>query len=340
MRVGGLERTCLRFAWLLRLVFFLGLLAAPSTGFAQRVEIQHEGRSYIDLATGGARFGMKAYWLKGRQTFRLRSEWTTIDLGKGKRMLYLNRLPIYLGFPAIESGGRLYMARADYQHVLQSILTPQAFDGKPELRRIVIDAGHGGRDGGATNDAYKLYEKDLNLDVALRLRSMLESAGYEVVMTRDSDVFIPLARRPQIANRANGDLFISIHFNAAGSSTAEGFETFAMTPQYQASSKFSKPGRGDSARYSANKQDPWNTLLGYHVQRALVGRVGGPDRGLKRARWVVLRGLDCPGVLVELGFLSNPATAQKLRTAVFRQRLAQGLYDGIVLYGRRLQRIP
>jgi N-acetylmuramoyl-L-alanine amidase len=168
------------------------LATAPSISSAQRVQIQHDGRSYVDLATAGARLGMKAYWLSGNKTFRLRSQWTNIDIGKGKRVLYLNRIPIYLGFPTIESSSRLYMAKADYQHVLQPILTPQAFPKKPALRRIVIDAGHGGKDGGAKNDAYRLHEKDLTLDVSRRLKSMLERRGYEVVMTRDSDVFIPL----------------------------------------------------------------------------------------------------------------------------------------------------
>ena len=316
------------------------LVATPSMTTAQRVEIQHEGRSYIDLATAGGRLGMKAYWLSGHKTFRLRSQWTNIDIGKGKRVLYLNRIPIYLGFPTLESNSRLYMALADYQHVLQPILTPQAFPEKPALRRIVIDAGHGGKDVGAKNDAYRLLEKDLTLDVSQRLKSMLERRGYEVVMTRDSDRFIPLDRRPKIANRAKGDLFISIHFNAAARTTAEGYETFALTPQYQASSKYTEPGRGDSRRYNGNDQDPWNTLLGYHVQRSLVQTMGGTDRGLKRARFLVLKHLDCPGVLLELGFVSNPETAQKVRSATFRQSLAQSLYDGIIQYHKRLQRIP
>ena len=340
MRVGAHQGSNLRFVFFCRLYALVFLLAASSAVAAPRIEIQHEGRSYIDLATAGGRLGMKAYWLKGYKTFRLRSQWTNIDIGKGKRILYLNSLPIYLGFPTLESSGRLYIAKADYQHVIQPILTPQAFSEKPRLRRIVIDAGHGGKDVGAKNDAYRLYEKSLTLDVARRLKSMLQRSGYEVVMTRDSDAYIPLERRPQIANREKGDLFISIHFNAAGSSSAEGFETFALTPQYQASSKYPKPGSRDSTRYDGNDHDPWNVLLGYHVQRTLVQKVGGPDRGLKRARFLVLKHLDCPGVLVELGFVSNPSSAQKVRSAVFRQMLAQSLYDGIVRYGNRLQRIP
>lgn len=321
--------------------FLVLLLSAPSAALlAQRVEIKHEGRVYVDLATAGERFGMQAYWLRGYKTFRLRSQWTTIDVGKGSRILYFNRMPIYLGFPTHPSSGRLYLAKADYQHVLQSILTPQAFAGKPGLRRIVLDPGHGGKDPGAQNAAYGLREKHLALDVALRLKSMLEGSGFEVVMTRDRDVFIPLERRPQIANRARGDLFISIHFNAVASATPAGLETFAFTPQYQASSKFPKPNRRDNRRYPGNDHDPWNTLLGYHLQRAMTQRIGGEDRGLKRARWSVLRPLECPGVLVELGFVSHPGTAQKLRRAVYRETLAQSLYDGIVAYQKRLQRIP
>lgn len=340
MRVGTHQAGCIRFAVHFRCLLLLLVLAYPSLSQAQRYEIQHQGRSYVDLATVGGSLGMKAYWLRGFKTFRLRSQWTDIDFIKGNRVLYLNRVPVYLGFPTVESGGRLYLAKADKQHVLQSILAPQVFRDKPRLRRIVIDAGHGGRDSGAKNDAYRLYEKTLTLDVARRLKTMLERAGFEVVMTRNSDVYIPLERRPQIANRENGDLFVSIHFNAARRTTAEGFETFILTPQYQASSKFSKPGLNDNIRYDGNDFDPWNALAGYHIQRSLVKRAGGPDRGLKRARFLVLKHLDCPGVLVELGFISNPSTAQKVRNAVFRQTLAQSLFDGIVTYGNRLRRIP
>ena len=311
----------------------------PSISFSQRVEIQHDGHTYIDLATVGGGLGMKAYWLSGHKTFRLRSQWTNIDIGKGKRLLYINRIPIYLGFPTLELNRRLYISKADYQHVLQPILTPQVFPEKPLLRRIVIDAGHGGVDSGAKNDTYRIHEKDLTLDVSQRLKFLLERAGYEVIMTRDSDVFIPLERRPQIANRERGDLFISIHFNAADRTTAEGYETFTLTPQYQASSKYSAPGKNDNRRYDGNNQDPWNTLLGYHVQRSLVQTMGGTDRGLKRARFLVLRHLECPGILLELGFVSNPETAKKVRSATFRQSLAQSLFDGIVQYHKRLQRI-
>lgn len=302
-------------------------------------QIQIEGKPYVDLTTVGKSFGMQPYWLQGYKTFRLRSKWTTIDVGKDGRLLYINRLPIYLGFPTVESKGQLFIASADYQQVLQPILTPQVFKDRPGIRRIVVDAGHGGKDSGARNDAYGLLEKNLTLDVARRLKALLERSGFEVVMTRDSDVYIPLAQRPKVANRAKADLFVSLHFNAAGSTTASGFESYALTPQYQASSKYPRPTSRDAKRYPGNDQDPWNALITYHLERSLVQGLGGPDRGMKRARWAVLKDLECPGVLTELGFVSHAETAKKLRSPAFRQTLAQSLYEGIVAYRKRLQRI-
>ena len=205
-------------------------------------------------------------------------------------------MPVYLGIsrqgiagPAVcRAGGLSACASIDLN-------TTQQFRPRPGLRRIVIDAGHGGKDSGACNESHAQQEKQLTLDVASRLKRMLEQVGYEVIMTRTSDVYIPLDQRPAMANRADADLFLSLHFNAAASSAAQGFETFALTPQYQASSKYSRPSTRDNTRYQGNAQDPWNTLAAYHVQRALVRRLGGPDRGLKRARFLVLKHLDCPG---------------------------------------------
>lgn len=320
------------------LVFFLLLAVSPPLR-AQSVELRHEGRDYIDLATAGGRLGMRTYWLRGRETFRLRSQWTNIDFGKNDKRVYLNKIPIYLGFPTLVSRERLYLSKADHQHVLQSILTPQLFSDSPGLDRIVIDPGHGGADSGALNDTYGLDEKTLNLDVAERLERLLRDAGYDVVLTRDSDVFVPLERRARIANYEKADLFVSIHFNAAGNTQASGIETFILTPQYQASSKYAKPMQRDNLRYTGNDSDPWNALVGYHVQKALIQGVGAEDRGLKRARFLVLKHLECPGLLIELGFLSHAPSAQRIRTAGYRQSLAESLFDGIRAYHHRLDRI-
>lgn len=314
------------------LSFFMPVSAAAR-------QIQVAGKSYVDLESVGQYLGMQAYWLKGHKTFRLRSQWTTVDVAKNSRMLWINRLPIYLGFPTVVSEQRLYLSQADFRHVLKPLLTPQVFEASPAVRRIVLDAGHGGKDSGACNHTYGLMEKDLALDVTRRLKALLEGADFEVVMTRDRDVYIPLGQRPQIANRAKADLFVSVHFNAAASTAASGFESFALTPQFQASSKYQRPTGKDAIRYPGNEYDPWNALITYHLERALVQRLGGPDRGMKRARWAVLKNLECPGVLTELGFISHAETARKLRSPTYRQMLAQALFEGIVAYRKRLQGI-
>jgi N-acetylmuramoyl-L-alanine amidase len=315
------------------------LLWSGASAWSQGKVLKVEGRDYLDLATAGARFGMEAYWLKGHETFRLRSQWTTIDFRKNSRVASVNRVPVTLGFPTEASGGRLYLSEADHRHVLQPILTPQAFADPPDLRRIVLDPGHGGSDSGALNQAYGLKEKDLTLDVALRLARMLRAAGYEVVLTRETDRFIPLEQRTRIANYERADLFLSLHFNAATNAQAAGYETFVLTPQYQPSSSTVKPGRRDAERFRGNDQDPWNALIGYHVQRSLVSGHAGPDRGLKRARFLVLKHLECPGALLELGFVSHPQSAQRIRQASHREELAQSLFDGVRAYHQRLRRI-
>ena len=112
-----------------------------------------------------------------------------------------------------------------------------------------------------------------------------------------------------------------------------------MTPQHQPSTKKPKPTDEDAERFPGNSNDPWNMLAAYHVERALIQGIGGPDRGVKRARFLVLREIECPGVLVELGFLSHLETVRKVRSADFRQLLARSLYQGILAYRDRLQRI-
>lgn len=338
MRVEALQLCASRLVFRSGLISWLIVLACFSMCLPT-MKGQGGTREYVDLGAVASHLGMKSYWLSGLKTYRLRSQWTTIDAAKNSKAIKINDVPVYLGFPTREWQGGLLITKADYEKVLLPILVPQAFGNSPSLKRIVIDAGHGGRDDGASNPAYGLKEKELTLDVSRRLKELLERAGFEVVMTRDSDVYIPLEQRPQVANRAKGDLFLSLHFNAAGSASAAGFESFALTPQFQASSKFAKPTSHDNISYNGNRLDAWNTLVSYHIQSSLVKRMGGPDRGLKRARFLVLKHLECPGVLLELGFVSHPETAQKLRTAAFRQTLAQSLFEGILAYGNRLQRL-
>lgn len=301
--------------------------------------IESDGLQYIDLVTVANRLGFKSYWLADNKTFRLSAPNLVVDANAQSRKIYINGMPLYLGFPTLFSNNQLYLSFVDLNQTLLPLQNPRAFGDVPNCKRIAIDAGHGGKDHGATNSSLGLSEKALSFDVARRLQQLLLKGGFEVVQTRREDVYIPLENRAIHAEQRSADLFISIHFNAAESKEAYGYETFALTPQFQASTRYTKIDANDAISFDGNHQDPWNILLAYFVQQNLVDHMGGPDRGIKRARFKVLKDLRCPGVLVELGFLSHRSSAKRLLSKMHRQRLAQSLYDGIIAYQKRLRQI-
>jgi len=168
---------------------------------------------------------------------------------------------------------------------------------------IVIDAGHGGFDRGGI-PGQPVGEKNLTLDVALRLKPKLQAAGYRVVMTRDSDVFVPLPSRVAIANAYRNAIFICIHFNSATRTGADGIETYYY--------------RRDSASLAAN------------IHRNVIAGAPSENRGIRRRGYYVLRKTAIPGVLVECGFLTNPAEARLAQTIAYRDKLAEEITRGIM----------
>jgi N-acetylmuramoyl-L-alanine amidase len=171
-----------------------------------------------------------------------------------------------------------------------------------QSQTIVIDAGHGGFDRGGV-PGQRITEKDKTLDVALRLRRILQAEGYRVVMTRESDVFIPLGTRTAIANRYRGASFVSIHFNCAPRVGANGIETYYY--------------RSDSASLAAA------------IHRNVVSISPSENRGIRRRGFYVLRRTAIPSVLVECGFLTNPTEGRLALSADYRQRLAEQIARGI-----------
>ena len=171
-----------------------------------------------------------------------------------------------------------------------------------QSRTIVIDAGHGGFDRGGV-PGQRISEKDKTLDVALRLRRLLTADGYRVIMTRDTDVFVPLPTRVAIANAHPGATFVSIHFNCASRAGANGIETYYY--------------RSDSASLAAS------------IHRNVVSGAPTENRGIRRRGFYVLRRTAIPSVLVECGFLTNPTEGSLAQTGDYRQRLAEQIARGI-----------
>jgi N-acetylmuramoyl-L-alanine amidase len=223
------------------------------------------------------------------------------------------------------------------------------------IARIVIDPGHGGRDPGAA--AHRVTEAELVLDVALRLEKLLQKErGMDVVMTRRTDVFIPLEERTAIANKAGADLFLSIHANASENRKASGVETyylnFASNPEAEAvaARENSASGRTMHALPEILRAIALNDKLDESrdfaelVQRSMTRRLRAQNGnlrslGVKRAPFVVLIGASMPSVLAEISFVTNKEEAALLRTGAYRQRIAQALFDAVTQYQRSLKKV-
>jgi N-acetylmuramoyl-L-alanine amidase len=175
-------------------------------------------------------------------------------------------------------------------------------EGSRPSTTVVIDAGHGGYDRGGIA-GQRVDEKTMNLDVALRLRSVLQSYGYRVVMTRDRDVFIPLGNRVAIANSYRDAIFVCIHFNATPRRSASGIETY----------------------FYSSQSLPLASAIHYYV----AGGAPSANRGVRRRGFFVLRRTTIPSVLVECGFLTNPTEAQYAQNSAYRQKLALEIAHGI-----------
>jgi N-acetylmuramoyl-L-alanine amidase len=167
---------------------------------------------------------------------------------------------------------------------------------------VVIDPGHGGFDRGGI-PGQRVAEKNIALDVAVRLREKLRRDGYRVIMTRESDIFVPLPVRAAIANSYRNAIFICIHFNSAGRSGADGIETYYY--------------RREAAKLASD------------IHKNVIAGAPSENRGIRRRGYYVLRKTTIPGVLVECGFLTNPAEARLALTSDYRDKLADEILRGI-----------
>ena len=315
-------------------LILLGLL-----GSAPLQALRLNETDYGDLRSIAGRLGMDEKWIERGERMELSSEWTRMRFEADRREFTLNGYRIHLGFPVAAHKGRLFLAESDYRQHLQPILTPQVFGRPPELTHIFLDAGHGGDDPGAENTALGLREKSLVLDLSRRLARRLRAEGYRVTLSRDHDRFIALGDRPRLANEAGADLFLSIHFNASVKPDVAGLETFAFTPPHQPSTARKALHSSDRRTYPGNANDPWNTLLGYYLQTRLVDALKAPDRGLKRARFRVLRDLQMPGLLLEAGFISNDTEGRNIGSAAYRNRIVEAILAGLLTYERTAERL-
>jgi len=287
------------------------------------------GRNYVYLPDVARYYGMK--YSTGDKTV-LFSNYSRMIFITDKKHCYINGIKVALLFPTIKYKSYSCISSMDFLKTIDPIMRHWALR-KHKPGKIVIDPGHGGKDNGASGKIY--HEKNIVLSISRKVVSLLKHIGYKVYLTRNSDTFVDLKKRPALAKRVNADMFISIHANKAANKSVKGAESFCMAPA-GTSSTYSR--KTNSKSYPGNKNDANNIALSYWIQRSLVGKTKAVDRGLKHARFMVLKESSCPAVLVEVGFLSNAKEEKILGTKAYQWKIARGIVQGILRYHYQLKR--
>jgi N-acetylmuramoyl-L-alanine amidase len=304
---------------------------------------------YVDVREVAKRHGLKTEWLAPGKTMQLSAPGgPRLRFDDRERDFRYDGLRVFMSAVVVSERDTLWVGKSDVTSLLAPLLRPADFLAKlpaapPKL--IVLDPGHGGTDPGKQNPRLKLNEKDMALDVAQRLKLLLEKAGYRVKLTRESDTrfsnnpVVDLQKRAAFANDADADLFLSIHFNAVeprDAARVTGTETYVMPPQFALSTADVRPDEMTNRAYPGNRHDTANLLLGAHLHRQFITGLGQSDRGYKRARFSVLRFIEAPAALIEAAYLSNDTEAARIGQPEFRQKIAEAIAKGVADYAAQL----
>lgn len=316
---------------MVRVLTFLLLLlcCSPITRAADWTVRQVGGRDYLTMRNVAEFYGLKQIQQTEKEFFAS-STTRSLRAVRGSDEFYINNLKFILSYPAEDSGGEICISRMDLVKLIEPVMRPSKIKNAEPIETVVLDAGHGGHDTGAMS----IYgpEKAFALDTVLRAKALLQAAGFRVVLTRDGDYFVPLHDRTKIANQNRRALFISVHFNHGGMGT--GVEAYTLAPRGVPSMMSDGPSVSDLVECPGNARDAENMALATASHAALVIRTRMPDRGLKRARFVVIRDIQIPGVLIEGGFQSNPYDAKMIASPLYRQMLAQSILQAVENYRR------
>src|SRR5215475_11162894 len=316
------------------LAFVFGSLALGSriavvAGEWQVIKVN--GHDYLSVDNISKFYGLPAEVVPSGAKIQTDTVDHPLEFVSGSREAVINGARSWLCFPVIEQGGKSLVSRTDVAKTIEPLVRPHRIPNVGQVQTVVLDPGHGGHDKGQVS-RYGA-EKDFALDVARKLRPILQAKGLRVVMTREGDYFVPLEVRAQIANRARDAIFVSIHFNASGDDPdASGFEIFSFTPRGAPSTS-----EGTVAASSVNMQpgssvDAQSLALSACIYHSLLGHLREFDRGIKRARFAVLRLTKVPAVLIECGFLTERGESKLISNKDWRAKLAGAIGIGIENY--------
>ncbi|MFA5146781.1 MAG: N-acetylmuramoyl-L-alanine amidase [Candidatus Omnitrophota bacterium] len=317
---------------------------------------------YVPLTRLCDTYGLRCAWDQFTSTAVIERNGKRVVVRAGSKVGLVNGEERSLEKPVLITGGTAFVPVSFVKSSFGEIISvqpppPVEVRRKFSIRTVVVDAGHGGKDRGATGRRLRLKEKDLTLAMAKKLRDRLEANGIRVIMTRSDDTFIPLPRRAEIANRAGADLFVSVHVNASRSRSLRGFECYYLSNATDdnaravaalenaplsmeegtmlAHSKALDKTLWDMA-LTENRQESAE-LAGY-ICKAVGDSLAMKDRGTRSARFYVLKGTRMPAVLVEMGYISNRYEELKLKDGQYVDKMIDAVTQGILSYKREFER--
>ncbi len=339
-------------ASVLLLAVFCGCASAPRKGGVQSYTIS--GATYFSLASLCDLNNVKWEYDLLARTAVLNKGAHRINIQAGGKNIFVDGSSKQLNEPVDIYRGALVVP-AQFRQLLEALLSSSA---APEaisfynIKKVIIDPGHGGKDPGALG-RNGLHEKDIVLDIAARLSRILREYGVQTVLTRSTDKFIPLEKRAALTENSQADLFISIHANANKSRSLSGFEVYSISPEvsdYKRALNSAKNSSLDLSKLSlassslSLKAILWDMIYTYNrgesiqlsqdICQAIGNSVDTRIIGVKNANYCVLRGACIPAILVEVGFISNSKEEQFLNSPGYRQKLAEGIKAGIQNYAK------
>lgn len=307
----------------------LVLFAALHAASAQWNITLHEGRRYVPLEDVTTFYKLNPPGISGN-SFTLTGQGRTIRGTAGGREVYINNVKYVLCFDIVSKGGRLLISAMDVTKIIEPVMRPGKIKNATAVRTVILDAGHGGHDSGAKGPLGA--EKEAALDVVIRAKKLLEENGFNVRLTRMTDVFIPLEKRPAMANKYPNAIFVSVHFNKSNIGGASGIETYALAPRGVPSMDEENLSYSDFKPYPGHQRDSENIALATAMHSSLLRHLRLYDRGIKRARFVVIRDIDIPGVLLEGGFMNHPLDARQISNSAYRDAFARAILEGVNRY--------
>ena len=293
------------------------------------------GHSYVALTDWAQANGLKANWSQRGAEIIVANNGARLVFDVDSAQAAINGVNVRLSFPVANVKGAPYVAQLDLDKTIRPLLFPTRYIQPEKITTICIDPGHGGKDSGnrVGGRFFGNSEKTYTLALALELRDQLKRAGFNVILTRSKDVYPELPARPALANKLGADLFVSLHFNAAqsGKNEVDGPETYCITPVGASSSNAQGEGGGSGAT-TANRYENKSLLFAYQMQKALVQNLRADDRGVRRARFAVLRDAAMPAILIEGGYMTHPTESRKIFDPAYRKQMAAAIVKGILAY--------